>query len=126
MTHITVEEARLIAVAHKAMEGQKDRAAVIIEEIAALVMRKNKDYGDAWQKYGIFTPLIRINDKILRVATLSDGRPALVVEENIVITLQDIIGYSMLALQYLEDTANDNQSKPSLSNDSYEKQMNHD
>jgi hypothetical protein len=72
-----------------------------MKSIIDLVVKKNADYGDAWQRYGIFTPLIRINDKILRVKTLSDGRTALIADENIKDTLIDIIGYSMLALEYL-------------------------
>jgi len=66
-----------------------------------MVYGKNQDYGDAWQRYGIFTPLIRINDKILRVETLSDGRVALVANEGIGDTLEDIIGYATLALMWL-------------------------
>ncbi len=72
-------------------------------EIANLVERKNHDYGDAWQTYGIFTPLIRINDKILRVQTLTSGAQALVSDENIEDTLKDIVGYAMLALMWLQD-----------------------
>lgn len=72
-----------------------------MKSIIDVVVKKNSDYGDAWQRYGIFTPLIRINDKILRVKTLSDGRTALVAEENIKDTLIDIIGYCLLALEYI-------------------------
>jgi hypothetical protein len=72
------------------------------EEIAAIVAKKNHDYGDAWQRYGIFTPLIRINDKILRVKTLSGGEQALVAGEAIKDTLNDIVAYGLLALLRLE------------------------
>jgi len=71
------------------------------KKIIDLVVAKNHDYGDAWQRYGIFTPLIRINDKILRVQTLSTGEQALVADENIADTLKDIVGYGMLALEFL-------------------------
>jgi Na+-translocating ferredoxin:NAD+ oxidoreductase RnfA subunit len=74
----------------------------MVDEISDLVVSKNHDYGDAWQKYGIFTPLIRINDKILRVETLSTGEHALVADEKIEDTLRDIIGYAALALMKLE------------------------
>lgn len=74
----------------------------LVEEIIDLLVRKNTDYADAWQRYGIFTPLIRINDKILRVETLSTGEHALVAEEGIDDTLRDIVGYGILALLWLD------------------------
>lgn len=74
----------------------------MVEDISDMVVSKNHDYGDAWQEYGIFTPLIRINDKILRVKTLSTGEHALVADEKIEDTLRDIIGYAALALMKLE------------------------
>jgi hypothetical protein len=74
----------------------------ISTSVIELVIRKNHDYGGAWSRYGIFTPLIRINDKILRVKTLSSGEQALVADEKIEDTLKDIIGYALLALLYLE------------------------
>lgn len=86
-----------------------------VDEISDLVVSKNHDYGDAWQKYGIFTPLIRINDKILRVETLSTGEHALVADEKIEDTLRDIIGYAALALMKLDsDKANPPKAKPDV------------
>lgn len=79
----------------------------IAEEISKLVVTKNHDYGDAWQRYGIFTPLIRINDKILRVKTLSSGEQALIADEKIEDTLKDIIGYAALALLWLKENGNE-------------------
>lgn len=72
-----------------------------VRNLSELVERKNKDYGDAWQRYGLFTPLIRINDKLLRLANLSDGKQALVADETISDTLDDIIGYAVLAKMWL-------------------------
>jgi len=77
------------------------RLTDLVERITNLVYDKNQDYGDAWQRYGVFTPLIRINDKILRLEKLSDGRTALFPEENIADTLIDIIGYAVLALMWI-------------------------
>src|SRR4030065_537230 len=74
----------------------------MVDDISTLVVSKNHDYGDSWQKYGIFTPLIRINDKILRVETLATGEQALVADEKIEDTLRDIIGYAALALMKLD------------------------
>ena len=71
------------------------KLSVILDNIIKLVLSKNHDYGDAWQRFGIFTPLIRINDKLLRLETLMSKVAK--VEENVIDTLVDIVGYSMLA-----------------------------
>jgi len=89
------------------MHNIAKKAFDIAEEISKLVADKNHDYGDAWQRYGIFTPLIRINDKILRVKTLSSGEQALVADEKIEDTLKDIIGYAALALLWLKENGDE-------------------
>lgn len=82
------------------------------DEIVDLVLKKNHDYGDAWQKYGIFTSLIRLNDKLLRVKTLTDGEKALVASEGLKDTLRDTIGYCLLALAYIEENDQEQPSQP--------------
>lgn len=98
---VIVTKQKLIEQAQKAVKI--DRLNKCVEEIASLVEAKNHDYGDAWQRYGIFTPLIRINDKILRIKTLVGGIQALIADEKIEDTLRDIIGYALLALLWLEE-----------------------
>lgn len=98
---VNVTRAKLSMAIRKAISlNQLER---LVDGIIDMVMNKNHDYGDAWQRYGIFTPLIRLNDKLLRVENLSDGKPALVAEEYIGDTLRDIIGYCSLALLWLDD-----------------------
>jgi len=98
---VKVNSDNLLRVMKAIMEGETVNKTV--GDIVSTVLRKNNDYGNAWQRYGIFTPLIRINDKILRVETLSDGRLSLVPEEGIKDTLKDIVGYALLALLWLEE-----------------------
>ena len=69
-----------------------------------LVLRKNKDYGDAWQRQGINGVLVRLCDKLYRVENIV-GSEALVANETVVDTLMDAIGYSLLGLLYLEERA---------------------
>ena len=90
----------IISILHKHIG--LDKLNMLCAYLIDLLMDKNSDYGDAWQRYGIFTPLIRINDKILRLENLC-GKDALVVDENIKDTLNDIVGYGLLALLWLED-----------------------
>lgn len=76
----------------------EDGLKQITDSIISMVLKKNADYGDAWQSNGAFTALINVEHKIIRLETLSDGRSALVVDENIDDTLRDLVGYSLLCL----------------------------
>ncbi len=70
---------------------------VIAQDVAMLVLEKNADYGDAWQKHGLAGVLVRISDKALRLQNL-EGKEALVVDEKVDDTLMDIAGYALLGL----------------------------
>ena len=105
---------KVIVEAHKLMVLAKaattpEKLQDIADEISQLVEMKNKDYGDAWQRYGIFTPLIRINDKLLRIKTLSDGREAMISNESIEDNLRDTVAYGLLALLYLDENGSPKQ-----------------
>ena len=75
-------------------------------EVAELVNRKNHDYGKSFDKsvdkYGAAAYFLRIADKISRAETLSN-KDALVLDEKIEDTLKDIIGYTLLYINYLND-----------------------
>jgi hypothetical protein len=83
-------------------ENLKAEIEAICDSIIKTVVKKNADYGDAWQRYGMFTGLIRENDKLLRVETLADGRQALVADEKVGDTLVDIVGYGLLLKLWLD------------------------
>lgn len=69
----------------------------VTNKIIDLVLRKNSDYGDAWQKHGVTGVLVRLSDKSLRLQNL-EGKKQLIVDESWVDTLTDIAGYSILGL----------------------------
>lgn len=75
-------------------------------EIAELVEKKNKDYGNSFDKtmneYGSVAYFLRIDDKLSRVKRLiaSEAKPE--INESIEDTLKDIIGYTLLMLNYTE------------------------
>lgn len=77
----------------------------ITQEIADLVERKNKDYGNSFDKtmdeYGITAYFLRIEDKISRLKSLNKSNTQLVADESQKDTLKDIIGYTLLMLNYL-------------------------
>ena len=78
----------------------------IAQEIADLVERKNKDYGNSFDKtmdeYGITAYFLRIEDKISRLKSLNKSNTQLVADESQEDTLKDIIGYTLLMINYLK------------------------
>lgn len=88
-------DGRLVDVTVEALRSIADR-------VVFLVMDKNADYGDAWQKQGMPGLATRISDKMCRIDQLIDGREVVVEDESLTDTLIDAIGYCMLGLLYLE------------------------
>lgn len=92
----------------KAPKASNDLSYIskIALEVAELVNRKNHDYGKSFDKsvdkYGAAAYFLRIADKISRAETLSN-KDALVLDEKIEDTLKDIIGYTLLYINYLND-----------------------
>lgn len=76
-------------------------------DVIDTVLKKNADYGDAWQRDGIPGAMSRLKDKLCRIEILSDGREALVAGEKLEDSLVDAIGYSLLGLLYLEEHGSD-------------------
>ena len=66
-----------------------------------LYITKNADYGDSvhdtYEKYGLVSFLVRIEDKLNRARTLSK-KEALVNDEKIEDTLLDMANYAILAV----------------------------
>ena len=70
-------------------------------EVAELVEKKNRDYGNSFDKtleeYGDTAYFLRIEDKLSRLKSLSK-KDAAEVDESIEVTLKDIIGYTLLMI----------------------------
>ena len=75
----------------------------LTNELIELLLDKNTQYKDAWQDFGIFTPLMRAREKLIRVESLIDGRPVLAQDENVYAELQDIAGYCILAILWMDN-----------------------
>ena len=73
----------------------------IAVEVAELVEKKNKDYGNSFDKtlaeYGDTAYFLRIEDKLSRLKSPSK-KEALVADESVEDTLKDIIGYTLLMI----------------------------
>ena len=79
----------------------------ILDELKDLHTRKNKDYGNAahesYKEFGIVSYVIRLNDKLNRLKSLT--KPDVeqqVKEESIVDTLMDLAAYSIMAIESLK------------------------
>jgi ElaB/YqjD/DUF883 family membrane-anchored ribosome-binding protein len=80
--------------------------------LAELLKKKNDDYGDSYQKlrekYGGVAFLIRISDKLSRLESLAfSGSEPKVHDEKVRDTIQDIAGYCILELDYLDSHKQD-------------------
>ena len=63
-----------------------------------LFEKKNKDYGDAFAKFGLVGVLVRIEDKIQRAISISNSGITLVDDEGLNDTLLDLHNYAAMAL----------------------------
>ena len=82
----------------------------ITNEMVNLYERKNSDYGnsihDTYMKYGAVSYLVRMEDKINRVRSLTQNNNQKV-DEKIKDTLVDLANYSILMLLELESDKNE-------------------
>ena len=89
------------------MKDKVQRHMEICQEMNALYERKNHDYGDSFHKsyqdYGMTMLLIRLEDKLNRLKTLSK-KAAEVPGESIQDTLIDLANYSVMGIIELEET----------------------
>lgn len=88
------------------------RLSAVANQVIMNVLRKNADYGDAWQALGLVGAAARFVDKMFRIEHLSNGQEALVVDEKLEDTLADYVGYGLLILLYerFKGIDNDNQA----------------
>lgn len=84
-----------------------EKFRTITAEMASLYERKNSDYGnsihDTFVKYGPAAYLVRMEDKINRVRSLTLNNDQRVENEKVRDTLIDLANYSILMLMELEE-----------------------
>lgn len=93
------------------MEEKFTKHKEIVLGLNELYIAKNKDYGDSvhdtYQKYGLTSFLVRLEDKLNRVRTLSK-QDAQVMDEKIEDTLLDMANYAILAVLELKGDQENN------------------
>ena len=65
--------------------------------------KKNIDYGDAFAKYGVIGVLMRIEDKLQRLMSITKNGVNLINDEGIRDTLIDLHNYAAMALLLLDE-----------------------
>ncbi|PZT57420.1 nucleotide modification associated domain-containing protein [Paenibacillus silvae] len=83
------------------MKPQEQRIEEVCKDVESLLKKKNHDYGNSfsvqYEKYGVMSAMIRMDDKMRRLENLVKGTLAQV-DESIEDTLLDLVGYGTLAL----------------------------
>ena len=72
-----------------------------------LFKKKNKDYGDAFAKFGVIGVLTRIEDKILRSMNITNNGINLVDNESLRDTLMDLHNYAAMAVMLMDENDED-------------------
>ena len=74
----------------------------ILNQIHTLYVNKNHDYGDSvhdtYEKYGLVSFLVRLEDKLNRARTLYQKNEIKVTDEKLEDTLLDLANYAILAV----------------------------
>jgi hypothetical protein len=78
----------------------------IQNEALELFRKKNIDYGDAFAKYGTIGVLMRIEDKLQRLMSITKNGINLINDEGFRDTLIDLHNYSAMALMLLDEEEN--------------------
>jgi len=73
------------------------------DEACALFEKKNKDYGDAFAKFGAVGVIVRLGDKINRLSSISKSSITLVKTESIRDTLIDLHNYAAMAIMLMDE-----------------------
>ncbi|MBP2056990.1 hypothetical protein J2Z60_000152 [Lactobacillus colini] len=85
------------------------------DELAQVLLQKNKAYGDSFTKsvddYGLPVIGIRLSDKYNRIHTLITKKDIDVGDESLQDTLLDTAGYAILAYKYLKENESDAKTK---------------
>ena len=73
------------------------------EEAKSLFERKNRDYGDAFAEFGPVGVIVRMEDKIKRLVSISKSGITLVDNESLRDTLIDLHNYAAMAVMLIDE-----------------------
>lgn len=80
-----------------------EQMKIVQKEGINLFAKKNKDYGDAFAKFGIIGILMRIEDKIQRSLSITKNGVTLVDDEKMRDTLIDLHNYAAMGIMLIDE-----------------------
>lgn len=98
-------------------ENRIEQYNKVREEAFEIFKKKNTDYGDAFADYGSVGVIVRMGDKIRRMANITSTSIALVEDERLRDTLLDLANYAVMGLMLLDEKkAVENQIEENVEN----------
>lgn len=85
--------------------------SLIQNEALELFKKKNTDYGDAFATYGSIGVIIRMQDKIQRLISVTKSGINLINNESLRDTLIDLHNYAAMAILLIDENKNENKCK---------------
>ena len=84
-----------------------DKLERLTEQLIETYKAKNKDYGDSFadsfREFGITSAVVRMNDKMNRIKSLSKGEDRQVKDESLSDSLMDLANYALMTVIELEN-----------------------
>ena len=84
-----------------------DKFREVQDEGFELFKKKNADYGNSFEDHGTIGILVRMNDKIKRLMTITNKNITLVNTESLRDTLIDLHNYTALAITLMDKEINE-------------------
>ena len=84
------------------------------QEALELFMKKNRDYGDSFARYGPVGVLVRLGDKVNRLSSVTKRGVTLVSTESMRDTLIDMQNYAAMAIMLLDETPDGKLANPTV------------
>ena len=93
------------------MTNKADRLEKLMAEMLGIYKAKNKDYGDSFsesfEEFGLIAPVVRMNDKMNRIKSLTQSEGRQVKDESLRDSLVDLANYAMMTVIELDQQVED-------------------
>ena len=93
------------------MTNKADRLEKLMAEMLEIYRAKNKDYGDSFsesfEEFGLIAPVVRMNDKMNRIKSLTQSEGRQVKGESLRDSLVDLANYAMMTVIELDQQVED-------------------
>ena len=108
---VYLEKRDVINIISQIDEPQKVTVPKFVAEMLEIYKAKNKDYGDSFsesfEEFGLIAPVVRMNDKMNRIKSLSKKGDRQVKSESLRDSLMDLANYAMMTVVELDQQVED-------------------